>query len=640
MHQTLVNRLVKALLSILAAGYLLAFLFIAAARLFYPYELEWIEGAVVREALWVMEGNFLYVPPNPAFVPLSYNPLFFLLSAGLLKILGAGFLGPRLLSSLATLGIFIILYAIVKKETGSRFAGIISAGIYVACYRLTGAWMDLAKTDSLALFLILFAFYISLKYPHRWGMVLSGVIYVLAFYTKQMALPVILALAPISLLVSRGKTALQWLVTCVGGLVVFWGLEQISQGWYSFYTFVTVLHHERIMDWAGFWKAFLPAMWPAFLLALPFVIQLFRRTKPLRWQYPVNSWNILGLAAGLVAASWSIYFKIWTWDNDLMPACLGMALLAGMGTGELARLPSSKPKWSWIIKLAGAFLLVIQFAILFYNPFDQIPGERERQAALGIVQRVRDLPGEVLVYYHGLVSTQAGKENHFHITALGDVLASDLGGNAQSNRRKQAVKQMFDEAVSGQIFDWVVTDQVEANWLPYYLYTDPVIENNGAMYVTTKTSMVPRSVMIKNPVARGGAAPLGDALFDRYFVEGWGEVQPWGRWAVGPASIMQVALERKHDYVLEIKMKPACENGHSSTSDLRLDWNGEALGELALRDCQEQAATFELSAAQIKKDFNSLQFSWGESAPAISSQTNTPLAGARAAIYEIIFRQK
>jgi hypothetical protein len=239
-----------------------------------------------------------------------------------------------------------------------------------------------------------------------------------------------------------------------------------------------------------------------------------------------------------------------------------------------------------------------------------------------------------------LVSTQAGKNNHFHITALGDVLAANLGGDAKDAWRKQAVQQMFDRAVSEQIFDWVVVDQVNANWLPYYLYTGPVVENNGAMYPVTKTSMIPESVMIKNPVAHGGSLPFGDVNFERYFVEGWGEAQDWGRWAVGPTSAVQVAMEKKHDYLIKIEVEPACEDGKPVLSRMSIDWNGETLGTLVLPACQRQVATFDLYGDKIKKDFNRLQFLWGETSPAFSLNQEAPLAEPQAAFYEITFIQK
>ena len=51
-------------ISVIAAGYILGFLVIACVRLFFPFDLEWIEGAYVDEARWIFQGNFPYGPPS------------------------------------------------------------------------------------------------------------------------------------------------------------------------------------------------------------------------------------------------------------------------------------------------------------------------------------------------------------------------------------------------------------------------------------------------------------------------------------------------------------------------------------------------------------------------------------------------
>ncbi len=56
--------------------------------------------------------------------------------------------------------------------------------------------MDLAKVDSLFMLLILAAFYTSRAQSGVIMAVISGVLFALAFFTKQLALPVILIFAP------------------------------------------------------------------------------------------------------------------------------------------------------------------------------------------------------------------------------------------------------------------------------------------------------------------------------------------------------------------------------------------------------------------------------------------------------------
>jgi hypothetical protein len=280
--------------------------------------------------------------------------------------------------------------------------------------------------------------------------------------------------------------------------------------------------------------------------------------------------------------------------------------------------------------------VVVQFVILFYNPINQIPTERERQAAQAIVQRVRDLPGEVLVYYHGLVSFQAGKENYYHIAPFGDVQASNLRADSKNAWRKKAVLQMVSQTISRQVFDWIVIDQPEANWLPYYLYSGQVVDDNGAMYPVTKNSMIPRSLMVKNPVAHGGFLPLGDENLNRYFVEGWGKAKNGERMASGSISTVQLAVEKKHDYEIKIDVEPVCEDGQPVINTMGINWNGDELGEMKIQTCETLSISLDLAKDQVKKEFNQLQFKWDE----FSLVQNTPLTEPQAVFHEIMFVQK
>ncbi len=611
--------LLRRLALLAASAYLLILLVVAALRLGYPYELEWIEGANLRQTLWMLEGHFPYRPPHINFLPLSYTPFYFLLSAGLMKLLGIGFFAPRLLSLLSALGCCLLLYSIVKDETGNRPAGLLAAGLYAACYRFSGAWMDLAKVDSLFLFLFLLAFWVGLRSSRPLAWILSAGLYVLAYYTKQLALPALLVLAPSSLLITKGKTSLKWLLVFGGGSLLFYGLDRFSQGWFTFYTFTTVAHHPRLADWWLFWRGFLPQTWPAFLIAAPFLVQTLRQTHLSRREWPERSWLLLALAAGLFASSWSIYLKVYTWDNDRMPACLALALLASLSLAEISRLNSHRFAW---LNIGFLGLLLYQFALLSYNPISQIPSARERQAAQAIIHRVSRLSGDVLVYHHGFVNYQAGKTSFMHSVPLGDVYAARLRRGTPAFQRKRQVQDMFNRAISQQRFDWVVIDQAEKSWFPYYLYVEPFVEDNGAKYPVTGTSMIPHSLAMKNPVARGGVFPLGEPLLARYFTNGWGNVGEKGRWMQGEAATLMIALERRKDYRLLVEAQPSCPGGVPLAAALRISWNGEPLGVIPFSACQPGLASFPVAQDTLKKELNRLDFNlegWSGALPSTAT---------------------
>ena len=57
--------------------FVLLYIIIALIRIRYPFELEWIEGALVDHVNWLLTGHKLYVQPSLDFVPYFYTPLYF-----------------------------------------------------------------------------------------------------------------------------------------------------------------------------------------------------------------------------------------------------------------------------------------------------------------------------------------------------------------------------------------------------------------------------------------------------------------------------------------------------------------------------------------------------------------------------------
>jgi 4-amino-4-deoxy-L-arabinose transferase-like glycosyltransferase len=112
-----------------ALGSVILFVALAVIRLSYPYELEWIEGAYVDQVNWIVQGHALYREPTTAFIPLNKTPLYFYLAAPVMRLLGAGFAAPRLVSVLATLGCFLLLFQLAAEETGRPLPGVVAAGL-------------------------------------------------------------------------------------------------------------------------------------------------------------------------------------------------------------------------------------------------------------------------------------------------------------------------------------------------------------------------------------------------------------------------------------------------------------------------------------------------------------------------------
>jgi len=177
-----------------ATAYIMTIIWMATVRITYPFELEWMEGGTVDHILQILGGKPLYVAPSLDFTPYIYPPLYFYISALFSGLIGVGFVAPRLISFLATLGCLGIIFSLVRKETGKIIVGLISAGLFAATFRIGGAWFDIARVDMLYLLFLLGAVQITMNHQSRRSAIGSALLLSLAYFTKQSALAIIVPL--------------------------------------------------------------------------------------------------------------------------------------------------------------------------------------------------------------------------------------------------------------------------------------------------------------------------------------------------------------------------------------------------------------------------------------------------------------
>jgi hypothetical protein len=424
-----------------AACYLVIYVVLACIRLGYPYELEWLEGACVDHVRWILSGRPLYVEPSVDFTPFCYTPLYFYVSAGLARIMGAGFLPLRLVSLLASLGVFALLLAFVRRQTGSTMWGLIAAGLYAATYRASGAWFDIARVDSLFMFLLLAGVYAVRFREGFWGLLMAGVLMSLAFLTKQTALLVALPLMAYAFLAKPRRSAWAFAGSYVLLLVITTIVLNVATGgWYVYYVFGLPAYHDKL-------PAMLTAFWTVDLakpmgiaMALAMVCVVSRLSEDIRKQFAFFA----ALLAGMVAAAWLGRFHGAGYDNVLQPAyaflAIGMAVGAQtlesswLGLTDSAAAPVPAPPDGGAGRFATSLLLslycvgLIQFALLCYSPSAQIPSKQDALAGDRLVATVSHIDGDVWIPYHGFLAAMAGHSGfHCHAMAVNDVLRGPDG---------------------------------------------------------------------------------------------------------------------------------------------------------------------------------------------------------------------
>ena len=451
-----------------ALAYVVMYVGIALLRLRYPFELEWMEGSMVEHVSRVARGQRIYIPPSMDFVPYVYPPLYYYISAVVALASGIGFFPLRLVSFAASLGAFAIIFSLVRRETGSRAAGILAMGLFAATFREGGSWFDTARVDSLFLLLLLGGVYLVRFATSPPGLVAAGALLALSALTKQTALLLVPTLTIYALIDDRRKG-----LAFIGGFVAVFGaltltLDALHDGWYRFYVFQLpaqiVQDLQRVAP--RFWgNDILRPMPVAVALSLGYSLLMLGRLRDRRnLFYPL-------LGATLVAASWTTRLHSGAFNNVLIPAYAGLAILSALAFHEMAQGITREALYAYTLYL-------VQLAIPFYSPREQVPTANDLALGHQLVEIVARAEGDVYLPWHSHIAAPAGKRSFAHSQAVADVFRA---GDPETSRR---LLDDISRAVRERRFQLIIVDRVMDLWLrpeleAHYVRVRPVFEVDG-----------------------------------------------------------------------------------------------------------------------------------------------------------------
>lgn len=393
------------------------------ARLWYPFELEWLGGLVGDHVTRIRDGEPIYVAPSAEFVPLLYTPLYMYLGAGVSLLTGEGLLPLRLLSILAALSMQVMLFLLVRTETRSRLAGLLACGVWSGSYFVVDTWWDAERVDSTFLAFVLAGLLLLRRGRGFATAALAGAIMVLAYLTKQTALPIAVALAVSALLSAprRGVTfalafAGLWLVATQAG-------DAMTGGWFSFYTWALPNDHGYDFTRLGtYFHCDIVQMLPALALIGWCLAHQVSQRAP-------GTLAMAALWGGLLGAALLSRCHLGSSVNALMPGWLGNAAAMALAWQHFAR--SGK---AWIRHLAAS-LVLLQLAVFAFdfgignaevaptlrNVMASLPTQADAAAGHRLVAMLREADGEVLVPFHGYLPHLAGKRGGANAMAVFDV---------------------------------------------------------------------------------------------------------------------------------------------------------------------------------------------------------------------------
>ncbi len=399
------------LLLLLAAIATLGFFYAVSQRLLYPHELEWMEGALADHASRVADGLPLYCEPQAEHVPFLYAPLLFWLGGLGMKFGLDGIVALRLIAVAFSVGSAMLIGHWVRKETGKMLPGLVATGLFFAGYGWLAWWYDLARNDSLFVFLCLATTY-QLRHGGRKNWLWAGLLAALALLAKQSTLMWLPA-------VGVGALFWNWRVAVRFGLVsvVAMGasiglLHLFTDGWSTLYLFEMPQHHGWVGDRKlGFWTQDIVPMLPLVVLGLlGFMTGV--RSKTISWPY------LAAFGSGGIACSWVSRMHVGGFDNVMMYGFASACVL-----GPIAAANASK---FW--RIAGPVVLVVQFAWLGYEAWQRspsvtlFPSDAHRKAYDELRQVVAAQDGPVWIPGHGHIAYREGKGTGAHGQAIFDIM--------------------------------------------------------------------------------------------------------------------------------------------------------------------------------------------------------------------------
>jgi 4-amino-4-deoxy-L-arabinose transferase-like glycosyltransferase len=419
-----ISHLLQAGLIVGALAFVLVYLYIAIQRMSYSYELEWMEGGMVDHVRRLRAGLSIYAEPSLEFSPYAYAPIYLWLSAALSALVGEGFLPLRLISFLASLGTFALLFELVWRESQDAVAALLAACLFAATFQLSGFFFDVARVDSLSIFLLILTVSVARRVKTVRGAIGAGALITLTVFTKQAALPVVPAMAMYFVLTER-RLAVPFALSVLGiGGVGLWALDTLYEGWASFYLFG--FHAGRGTNPRNLlvFLRDMSVLWLAGVCGAIFILSRFRWRKDRREGlfYGAVALSILG------AVAYSRSLRLGAYFNVYMPAHAVLALLFGLGFSEIRHsirnLGERDARWrfaSWLFLVA----CVVEFGSLVYRPSYQIPTPADRQAGDQLVELMAQVEGPVWLVDHGYLPALAGKETSIQYVSIQDAVSNE-----------------------------------------------------------------------------------------------------------------------------------------------------------------------------------------------------------------------
>jgi hypothetical protein len=389
-------------------------------RFIYPYTLWLFEGDIFLHVLRLKQGLDIYPEKiGIDFIPLIYMPVYYYIGVVTTSLI-PGLPGLRIISILSILQIFIVIFKILKEAKVPFWLCIVVLG-YLACTsHIAYGQMENVRNDGLMLATVLWGIYlVSSKQTDRKRVIYGSGLIAISFYIKQTG--IIYALGIFLFMCIRKRRyiwifILTYLIIFILTGVIIYSLH--GPGW-IFYTVIVpslqkIYFNELSVDGYTIWLRYFPII---VLLGIVSIYYCIKNEKG----------NTIELLIWSLPASFLAYAlprcKSGGFVNNTVHLAVVLMVLSGWVFAKMNDefVLSKSIKISKVKPLLLYLLVIIQFAILIYNPMDEIPNYGNYKINRDYIKKLAALKGKVfnpLSQYHNYL---AGKETFFSYVPYADL---------------------------------------------------------------------------------------------------------------------------------------------------------------------------------------------------------------------------
>lgn len=322
-----IAKIILLALSCIAIG---TYLYVALSRISFPFAIEWVESSTFIQVVQILQDKSIYSYPSFDFIPTIYTPLYYYIVAVFAKITQQIMFSMRLVSLLASIVTFIMIYKICRQRGMRRELSFVAVGLFAASYGVVGYWFDIGRVDTLFLAFVLVSYVLTITQakPDSVYGILAGLTLFLSFATKQPALVVTPFIVGYLIVQKRWLKAF-WLscsfLFAWAGFVAF--MNTTSDGWFWIYTFSIPSAHPILWEtFFNFWRLYiLPKFtWLLVITAFSILILFLQRSKDAIYNLFLF---LLFFFLPMTIMSMVTISKQWGYLNGLLPIVAALAII-------------------------------------------------------------------------------------------------------------------------------------------------------------------------------------------------------------------------------------------------------------------------------------------------------------------------